>query len=373
MLPPSSPADRPSYLDENRELLLKSLLSSKNPEDHARANKLIQKLIKEDDEKVERQAKRIEAIDQALDYSGELIKLVEVVPQSSQGNLLSELERRRIDELYVACTRLRPTIFRMASETDQNEEELTKILSCNDQLSKGIQLFDNNIGSVKFHPVGGSMPAGSTIHSQVKAQEGNLLDFSESAGQSSSTSVNNGPTDVLTSSLLDLGLDELVDTNTSANTNTNVNSIIQPPSIAQPSKTYQLSELQFDAQKSTTIFDKNNLRCLATPCQEGICCFTFLNNSANSIKNFQLQLSVMKNISCKIQDPDKTSLPAFNPIVPSGGINSIVKFSSENSIINVRFRLVFEVNDSGQNTIEQGQAEISLNLDQNSSQSPSLI
>lgn len=384
-----SQADRPSYLDENRELLLKSLLSSKNPEDHAKANKLIQKLIAEDDEKIEKQAKKIENIDQALSYSKELIHLVEVLPANSNGANLSESDRRKVDELYVNCTRLRPTIFRMASENEQSEADLTKILKANDELTKAIQLFDLNVGKILHHP---------DNQSEKQKETGNLLDFDQSSPKSN--------TDVLTSSLLDLGLGDLV-SNTqsstanssstpmtdllmngnslSSNQNSNIPNVpsIDTSKLANtannnttttgflPSQTYTIEQLSLDAQKATTIYDKNNIRCLATPCQNKIILFTLMSTSGQALSNFELQLSVTKGLKCFLSEPDKKEIKAFSPIMPNMPINQIVYFSlngqdGNNSSgdsnlaykIQVRFRLLYTLGEN--KIVETGESSLEL-------------
>jgi len=378
--------ERPSYLDENRELLLKALLSSKSPEDHARANKLIQKLIKEDDEKVEKQAKRIEVLDQAMEASKQLILLVEVVPAGSRGSTMGPMERQKADEAYIACTRLRPTIFRMASDmaseagdgssSGQSEHELTNILKANDDLQKAITMFDTNIGEVLMKK--GGTQSGSE----------NLLDFSDNGGNAASTPKSS---DVLTNSLLDLGLGELVDgakatapatataataplsnldllmngvqstTTTSQTTTPAPTSTTQPskpdPSY-QPSQKYTIEQLSLDAQRAKTIYEKNNLRCISTPCQNKVCLFTFINTSAKRVDGFQLQLSVTKNTKCFIEDPDKTELKEFNPIMPSPGINQIVYFQTPDPSIQVKFRLIF--NHGTDSVCETGECCINL-------------
>merc|ERR1712178_77371 len=231
MLKSVAKVERPSYLDENRELLLKELLASKNPEDHAKANRLIQNMIKEDDEKVEKLAKRLETVDEANTSSDELLEILANLAPGSKGFGLSQTDRDKVDQLYQSCSRLRPTIFRMASEasTDPNvkEEELTNILRVNALLPKAISLFDVNVGEIQnsrnFSGEGNSGP--------------NLLDLGEdsSFGQKEvENKVKSNPTnDVLTNSLVDLGLEDLIST--------------VPP---VQNTTYTIDQLSLDAQKA---------------------------------------------------------------------------------------------------------------------------
>merc|ERR1712168_177541 len=94
MLKSSNQYERPSYMDENRELIFKTLISSNKKEDFAKANKLIQKLINDENELVEKQAKMIETIDQASSESKKLLKLIECLPAGNKGANLSAADRR---------------------------------------------------------------------------------------------------------------------------------------------------------------------------------------------------------------------------------------------------------------------------------------
>merc|ERR1719188_358081 len=211
----------------------------------------------------------------------------------------------------------------------------------------------------------------------MKSSEGgkngvdNLLDFGDAGGvgQSSAPKSSNN-TDLLTSSLLDLGLGDLVDTSSpspaqsqsqgpsamdllmngagSAPTNTTAAASSPSPTPAPapvkfvPAQKYTIEQLSLDAQKATTIYQKDNMRCISTPCQNKVCVFTFVNGSSQGVSDFQLQLSVTKSTKCHIEDPDRTELGAFNPIMPGPVINQLVYFSSPDAAIQVRFRLLFK-------------------------------
>jgi len=392
MLKSVARTDRPSYLDENRELLLKSLLNSSKKQDHVKANKLIQKLIQEDDEKIEKQAKRLETIDEARNISSELTNLVETVPAGSNGVTMSPTNRKLADEHYLHCVKLRPTIFRMASEVSTNENiseaELTKVLKANDDLTKAISLFDVNIGKILYQQ---ESLQNSDSNKQNKTD--NLLDF-----ETDTNSTVNGTNDLLSSSLLDLGLGELIDTSApksnylsngnildlydipsrsanelpnncvpnpiTSNTNGEISTTATLAKTFEPKNIYTIDQLSLDAQNATTVYDNDGIRCIATPCQNSISLFTILNSSSKILKNFQLLLSVTKNTKVYIADPDRTEINAFNPIVPSLTINQIVYFENTTKIIGksstvIRFRLIFKHGDI--DIVRQGESNINLN------------
>lgn len=234
---------------------MKELLASKNPEDHAKANRLIQNMIKEDDEKVEKLAKRLETVDEANTASDEIIEILQQLSPGAKGFGLSQDDRDRVDQLYQACSRLRPTIFRMASEASTdgnvNETELTNILRVNDLLQKGISMFDNNVGEIQ-----GTGRTSSGDNNGLDLLD--LGDGNSSLVGNASSSVNKIENDILTNSLVDLGLEDLITTSPSTHTNGSA------PVPNLPETIYTIEQLSMDAQKAATIYDKDGVRCIAT-------------------------------------------------------------------------------------------------------------
>ena len=266
--------ERPSYLNEARELKLKSLLASKNPEDLKSANLLIQNMLREDDEKAEKQARRLETIETALTKSTQLISLIEDLSPGSKGAGLSWDQRQSADLLYQECGRLRPTIFRMASEVSSRTEDaddsdqLVRILKANDEITKAIGLFDVNVGSIitKSEPDGKPVPS--------KPSDNLLdLDFSETSGPSN--------TELLTQSFKDVNIQPCHNT-TSLLDQT-------PPPLPFAPKTYTIEELSLDAQKSINLYDKDGVKCIATCCQDNVALFT-------TIEIFKLDLTYLSDI-----------------------------------------------------------------------------
>jgi len=130
------------------------------------------------------------------------------------------------------------------------------------------------------------------------------------------------------------------------------------PSKFVPAQKYTIEQLSLDAQKATTIYQKDNLRCISTPCQNKVCIFTFINGSSQGVSEFQLQLSVTKGTKCHIEDPDRTELGAFNPIMPGPVINQLVYFSATDPAIQIRFRLLFK--HGGTSVCETGESMLHL-------------
>ncbi|KAM8778226.1 ADP-ribosylation factor-binding protein GGA1 isoform 3-T3 [Rhynchonycteris naso] len=113
-LPPPRPKNV-IFEDEEKSKMLARLLKSSHPEDLRAANKLIKEMVQE--------------------------------------------------ELYQRCERMRPTLFRLASDTEDNDEALAEILQANDNLTQVINLYKQLVrgeevnGDAAAGPIPGSTSA----------------------------------------------------------------------------------------------------------------------------------------------------------------------------------------------------------------------
>ncbi|ELV11717.1 ADP-ribosylation factor-binding protein GGA1 [Tupaia chinensis] len=113
-LPPPRPKNV-IFEDEEKSKMLARLLKSSHPEDLRAANKLIKEMVQE--------------------------------------------------ELYQRCERMRPTLFRLASDTEDNDEALAEILQANDNLTQVINLYKQLVrgeevnGDTATGPIPGSTSA----------------------------------------------------------------------------------------------------------------------------------------------------------------------------------------------------------------------
>ncbi|XP_066520780.1 ADP-ribosylation factor-binding protein GGA1 [Hoplias malabaricus] len=137
-LPPPPPrAKNAIFEDEEKSKMLSRLLNSTHPEDLRAANKLIKEMVQEDQKRMEKVSKRVNAIQEVKESVGLLTQLLGDYSKdkSSQGN--EEL----IKDLYQRCEKMRPTLFRLASDTEDNDEALAEILQANDSLTQVINLY----------------------------------------------------------------------------------------------------------------------------------------------------------------------------------------------------------------------------------------
>uniref|UniRef100_A0A8D0CFP2 Golgi associated, gamma adaptin ear containing, ARF binding protein 1 n=1 Tax=Salvator merianae TaxID=96440 RepID=A0A8D0CFP2_SALMN len=151
-LPPPRPKNV-IFDDEEKSKMLARLLKSSHPEDLRAANKLIKEMVQEDQKRMEKISKRVNTIEE-VNYNVKL--LTEVVTNYSKEEM-TESSEDLMKELYQRCERMRPMLFRLASDTEDNDEALAEILQANDNLTQVINLYKQ---LVKGEEINGEAVAG---------------------------------------------------------------------------------------------------------------------------------------------------------------------------------------------------------------------
>ncbi|KAG8511138.1 ADP-ribosylation factor-binding protein GGA1 [Galemys pyrenaicus] len=154
--------------------MLARLLKSSHPEDLRAANKLIKEMVQEDQKRMEKISKRVSAIEEV---NNNVKLLTEMVMSHSQGSAAAHSSEDLMKELYQRCERMRPTLFRLASDTEDNDEALAEILQANDNLTQVMNLYKQ---LVRGEEVNGDAAAGSIPGEEV-ARPGGALRGSSSA------------------------------------------------------------------------------------------------------------------------------------------------------------------------------------------------
>ncbi|XP_014059248.2 ADP-ribosylation factor-binding protein GGA1 [Salmo salar] len=140
LLPPPRPKNA-IFEDEEKSKTLTRLLNSTHPEDLKAANKLIQEMVQEDQKRAEKLSKRVNAIQDVNECVSLLTQLLEVYDRTTNPQSNAEL----IQDLYQRCEKMRPTLFRLASDTEDNDEALAEILQANDSLTQVINLYRQQV------------------------------------------------------------------------------------------------------------------------------------------------------------------------------------------------------------------------------------
>ncbi|NXD22579.1 GGA1 protein, partial [Spelaeornis formosus] len=166
---PPPPPPRPKNIifdDEEKSKTLARLLRSSHPEDLRAANKLIKEMVQEDQKRMEKISKRVNAIEEV---NNNVKLLTEMVTNYSKRET-TESNEDLMKELYQRCERMRPMLFRLASDTEDNDEALAEILQANDNLTQVINLYKQ---LVRGEEINGEMVA-SPLQDSTSA----LLDLS---------------------------------------------------------------------------------------------------------------------------------------------------------------------------------------------------
>ncbi|XP_069022047.1 ADP-ribosylation factor-binding protein GGA1-like [Embiotoca jacksoni] len=167
-LPPPTPrAQSAIFDDEEKSKTLSRLLNSTHPEDLRAANKLIKEMVQEDQKRVEKVSKRVNAIQEVKESVSLLSQLLEGYSRESCSHSNQEL----IKDLYQRCEKMRPTLFRLASDTEDNDEALADILQANDSLTQVINLYRQLVEGEEV------TKDGTTVSSQPGSSSSALVDL----------------------------------------------------------------------------------------------------------------------------------------------------------------------------------------------------
>ncbi|XP_066546444.1 ADP-ribosylation factor-binding protein GGA1 [Amia ocellicauda] len=200
--------------DEDKSKLLARLLKSTHPDDLQAANRLIKNTIKEEQEKMEKVSKRITAMEEVENNT----KLLKEMLENYRRHRVSDSDRDIMKSLYERCEKLRPTLFRLASDTVDNDDALAEILHANEKLTSVVNLYQE---LVKSREVNGH---GVVEHSDHKAKDPqspkeiksyHLIDLSEleslypnSAAPGGASHDGNSSVSLLDEELMSLGLND---------------------------------------------------------------------------------------------------------------------------------------------------------------------
>ncbi|XP_044036662.1 ADP-ribosylation factor-binding protein GGA1-like isoform X3 [Siniperca chuatsi] len=165
-LPPPRPKNA-IFEDEEKSKMLSRLLNSSHPEDLKAANKLIKEMVQEDQKRAEKVSKRVNAIQEVKESVNLLTQLLQDYDSTASNQSNAEL----LQDLYQRCEKMRPTLFRLASDTEDNDEALAEILQANDSLTHVINLYKQQ---VKGEIVNGN----NTLNTQKQIGGMALLDLS---------------------------------------------------------------------------------------------------------------------------------------------------------------------------------------------------
>ena len=133
---PSLPPRQPE-LDEEQQQKLRKLLQSKNPEDLQTANLIIKSMVSKDEERMERLSKRLQQLQSVTSN----VKLLDDMIASHRRTGSSSEEQELMAELSSSCEKLRPGLYRLASELAEDDSSIGEVLAASDELTRVIDTY----------------------------------------------------------------------------------------------------------------------------------------------------------------------------------------------------------------------------------------
>ncbi|XP_066131955.1 ADP-ribosylation factor-binding protein GGA2 [Saccopteryx bilineata] len=185
ILPPPSPWPKSSIFDadEEKSKLLTRLLRSSHPEDLQAANRLIKSLVREEQEKSEKVSRRVSAVEEVRSHVKALQEMLGRYQRPGQ----APPDQEALQVVYERCEKLRPTLFRLASDTVDDDDALAEILQANDLLTQGVLLYKQVMegrvifGSAATDP-GGDLPVSRVFQSPAGCTRSCLMDLGVDGG-----------------------------------------------------------------------------------------------------------------------------------------------------------------------------------------------
>ncbi|KAK3580716.1 hypothetical protein CHS0354_005721 [Potamilus streckersoni] len=206
--PPPRPKNAVFEDDEKAKLLAK-LLKSKNPDDLQAANRLIKNMVKQDAERMEKVSQRINDLETINNNT----KLLREMVGHYNPSTTSQSEKETMKELFDSLEKLRPKLFRLASESDEKDSDgLSQVLRANDDVMLVMSLYRHKVEEVEEngHPEG-NKPDGTSLldltfdpSSPSKNFSSSYTSFSQ--GASGSHKQHSEPVSSIDDDLLALGL-----------------------------------------------------------------------------------------------------------------------------------------------------------------------
>uniref|UniRef100_A0A7N8YK07 ADP-ribosylation factor-binding protein GGA1-like n=1 Tax=Mastacembelus armatus TaxID=205130 RepID=A0A7N8YK07_9TELE len=356
-LPPPRPKNA-IFEDEEKSKMLSRLLNSSHPEDLKAANKLIKEMVQEDQRRAEKVSKRVNTIQ-------EVNESVTLEISGYTRNLSCELYINQClmvcvcvcgQDLYQRCEKMRPTLFRLASDTEDNDEALAEILQANDSLTQVINLYKqqvkgeivngNNTSNTQKH-TGGKHLHLSAFRDKQQSKP-TLRDLQTKTG----TNITPNPIPAFApehpppalNSLPSLGA-TLLDM-----------SPTQTPSgrISLTDVFVPLESIKPSSLLPVTVFDGHSLRVLFHFARDSppsrpdvlVVIISMLSSAPVPVTNIIFQITAPQSMAVKLQPPSGTELPAFNPILPPAAVTQILLLANPNKEkVQLQYTLTFTMGE----------------------------
>uniref|UniRef100_A0A8C7Z2C4 ADP-ribosylation factor-binding protein GGA2 n=1 Tax=Oryzias sinensis TaxID=183150 RepID=A0A8C7Z2C4_9TELE len=319
MPPPPQRTTESIFDQEDKAKLLTRLLKSGHPEDLETANRLIKNTIKEEQEKAEKASKRESTLKEVESCTKQLRELLD----QHVVNAATFQPSNDVKALYERCDRLRPNLFRLASDTMDDDEALTQILAANDELTLTVNAYKDLVGRGSVN--------GRRVRN--KSEE----DSSRSICGSHIYNLKNDPkrhSNMLTPSDPHTMCVYCVCRFMSGLTD-DVLVLVGP---LEPVILYNQGGIHVSLH-----FASN-----CPPAHPGVAVVVMsaVNTSALPVKDFSFQVAVPKSMSVKLQPASGTHLLPFNPLHPPSSVSQVLLLANPQSCkVRLRYKLTLTHGD----------------------------
>ncbi|KAK7833282.1 hypothetical protein U0070_017281 [Myodes glareolus] len=387
ILPPPSPWPKSSIFDadEEKSKLLTRLLKSNHPEDLQAANRLIKNLVKEEQEKSEKVSKRVSAVEEVRSHVKVLREMLSMYRRPGQA--LPDQEALQV--VYERCEKLRPTLFRLASDTTDDDDALAEILQANDLLTQGVLLYKQvvegrvNAGKAAVGEV--SVPRGlSDIPTRTKVV---IPSCCKDRKQPAAITLLGGAVESLSAerNLMDLFSPQPSPGPLNYVPQKSIPKEVPPGTKASPGWSWEAGPLASSPASQNTplaqvfvplesvkpsrlppiiVYDRNGFRILLHFSQTGapghpdvrVLLLTMMSTATQPVWDIMFQVAVPKSMRVKLQPASSSRLPAFSPLVPPAVISQMLLLDNPHKEpIRLRYKLTF--NQGGQPFSEVGEVK----------------
>uniref|UniRef100_A0A8C5WXT1 Golgi associated, gamma adaptin ear containing, ARF binding protein 1 n=1 Tax=Laticauda laticaudata TaxID=8630 RepID=A0A8C5WXT1_LATLA len=376
-LPPPRPKNA-IFDDEEKSKMLARLLKSSHPEDLRAANKLIKEMVQEDQKRMEKISKRVHAIEEV---NNNVKLLTDMVTNYTNGEM-TESSEDLMKELYQRCERMRPMLFRLASDTEDNDEALAEILQANDNLTQVINLYKQIVKGEEINgeTMAGSLRGGSQFlalllkislsfklcREKQPPPRLTLRDLQNKSTSSPSLSTNNTSSvfpNLSSNPAVTLPLEKTAPQGSptlsgSASLPAGLPASTHPLEFSLMNVTVPLESIKPSNILPVTVYDQHGFRVLFHFAKDSlpdrpdvlVVVISMLSTAPLPIRNIIFQSAVPKVMKVKLQPPSGTELPPFNPIVPPTAITQVLLLANpQKEKVRLRYKLTFTMADQTYN------------------------
>ncbi|MCJ8748316.1 hypothetical protein PDJAM_G00163420 [Pangasius djambal] len=386
-MPPPSPRQEVSVFDnEDKSKLLSRLLKSSRPEDLQMANTLIKSTLQEEQEKLEKEGRRVNTLQEVEKCTSHLKLLL---------NQHHTQHTPEMQDLYERCDRLRSNLFRLASDTVDNDEALAEILRRNDELTHVMTLYrektqkpqtetdTTQVSPVKsyhlidFSVLGDGVPGGQVAQSTTLLQDDEQQKIHGADSSRETLSVKSYLDDLLqledtVNIMRETGQMEMFYRNEDCSTHSasvlsatepelqsrsasSANQPIASGGVPKPCPASSLADITVSLDhvkpshiKPITVFNHRGVHVSlhftkeAPPSHPDVAVIivSAVNTSPLPVSDFLFLAAVPKNMCVRLQAATGSTLPPYSPLLPPAALSQILLLSNPlRKPVRLRFRV----------------------------------